>query len=57
MMNHEPWMNMEACTDRHLHFGKECQFIPACHDLVGNESLFEGVYKLREGQDGGSSAE
>lgn len=41
-------MNWEACSDRHLHYGKECVFMPACHDLCGNESLFSGVYRRRE---------
>ena len=38
-------MNWEACTDKHLFFGKECPFLPACHELAGNESYFSGVYK------------
>ena len=46
-----PWHNWEACSDRHLHFGKECVYMPACHELNGNESLFSGVYELR-GDDG-----
>ena len=37
-------MNWEACTDKHLHFGKECPFLPACHELAGNESYFSGIY-------------
>ena len=43
------YMNWEACTDRHLHFGKECPFMPACHQLNGNEERFSGVYQMREG--------
>ena len=41
------WHNWEACTDRHLFYGKECPFVTACHELSGDESLFGGVYKLR----------
>ena len=40
-----PWHNWEACSDRHLHYGKECQFVPACHLLNGNEEQFSGVYQ------------
>lgn len=48
-MAHEHYpMNWEACTNRGLHFGKECVFLPACHQLNGNENLFSGVYQLRE---------
>lgn len=43
-----PWHNWMACTDRHLFYGKECEFMSACHDLSGDESLFSGVYKVRE---------
>ena len=39
------WHNWEACTDRHLHFGKECQFLPACHELNGEEAQFGGLYR------------
>ena len=38
-------MNWEACTDKHHHWGKECPYLPACHDLAGNESLFSGLYQ------------
>jgi len=48
MMNSKPWMNFEACTDRHLHFGKECQFLPACHSLNGDETLFSGLYQRKD---------
>ena len=41
------WHNWEACSDRHLHFGRECIYIPACHELLGDESLFSGLYKQR----------
>ena len=40
-------MNWEACSDRHLHYGKECQFVPACHLLHGNEAQFSGVYQRK----------
>ena len=42
------WHNWEACTDRHLFYGKECEFVPGCHQLSGDETLFSGVYKVRE---------
>ena len=42
-----PWRNWEACTDKHLHFGKECVFVPACHQLNGQESRFTAVYKKK----------
>lgn len=42
-------MNWEACSDRHLHYGKECQFVPACHLLCGNEERFLGVYQRKVG--------
>ena len=45
------WRNWEACTDKHLHFGKECVFVPACHQLNGDESRFSAVYKRKEGDD------
>src|SRR3990167_4621544 len=38
------WHNCEACSDRHLHFGLECIYMPACHELLGNESLLSGIY-------------
>ena len=38
-------MNWEACTDKRHHWGKECLYLPACHDLAGNESVFGGVYR------------
>ena len=40
-------MNFEACSDRHLHFGKECLFVPGCHQLCGNQSLYPSLYKMR----------
>ena len=42
---HENWV---ACSDKHLHYGKECIFVPACHSLCGNETLFGGVYKRKD---------
>src|SRR5439155_9041977 len=48
MMNQPAWMNFEACTDRHLHFGRDCVFMPACHSLNGQEELFEGLYKRKD---------
>jgi PD-(D/E)XK nuclease superfamily protein len=39
------WMNMEACDDRHLFFGKSCPFKGGCHDLAGDESLFHSLYE------------
>lgn len=42
-------MNWEACSDRYLHYGHECDFVPACHNLKGNESLFPSVYRRKEG--------
>ena len=42
------WHNWEACTDRHLHYGKECQFMSACHELCGDEALFGGIYRRIE---------
>ena len=41
------WHNWEACSDRHLHFGRECLYFPACHELLGDESLFSGIYSER----------
>lgn len=43
-----PWHNWEACSDRHLHYGKECQFVPACHLLHGNEERYLGVYQRKD---------
>ena len=40
-------MNFEACSDRHMHFGRECLFLPACHQLNGNQNLFSSLYKMR----------
>ena len=40
-------MNFEACSDRHMHFGRECLFLPACHQLNGNQNLFSSLYKVR----------
>jgi len=47
MREHEmsPWHNWEACTDRHLHYGRECKFMSACHELNGEESQFGGRYR------------
>ena len=42
-------MNWEACTDKRHHWGKECPYLPACHDLAGNESVFGGVYRQTGG--------
>lgn len=39
------WHNWTACTDRHLHYGKECEFMPACHIYNDNEALFPGLYE------------
>ena len=33
--------NWEACTDKHLHFGKDCQFLAFCH-----QGAREGTYEL-----------
>lgn len=44
-------MNWEACSDRHLHYGRECQFVPACHHLCGNEERFSGVYRRKVSDD------
>ena len=41
------WHNWEACSDRHLHYGKECVMVPACHLLNGNEERFLGVYQRK----------
>jgi len=49
MASGDEWMNMEACTDRLLHFGQECAFLPACHELNGDENLYGGLYH-RKGQ-------
>ena len=43
-----PWHNWEACSDRHLHYGKECVFVPLCHHLCGNEELASGVYQRQQ---------
>ena len=40
-------MNFEACSDRHLHFGKECFLLPGCHQLNGNQSLYSSLYKKK----------
>ena len=50
-MDGEPWRDYTACTDRHLFYGQECPYIPACHLLEGNESAYSGVYRLREAGD------
>ena len=43
-----PWHNWEACTDRHLFYGKSCPMYEGCHKLFGDERLFSGVYKEKE---------
>lgn len=43
-----PWHNWEACSDRHLHYGKECVFFAACHELCGDETRFGGCYRPME---------
>ncbi len=40
-------MNFEACSDRHLHFGKECFLLPGCHQLCGNQTLYSSLYKKK----------
>ena len=44
-------MNFEACSDRHLHFGKECFLMPGCHQLCGNQTLYPSLYR-RKGETG-----
>lgn len=45
MFPEDEWHNWAACTDRHLHYGKECQFMAACHTYNDNEALFPGLYE------------
>ena len=40
-------MNFEACSDRHLHFGKECFLLPGCHQLCGNQTLYSSLYRRK----------
>lgn len=40
-----PWHNWKACTDKHLHYGKQCQFFEACHTYFDNERLFPALYR------------
>ena len=42
------WHNWAACSDKHLHFGKRCQFFEACHTFMGNEGLFSALYRKVE---------
>ena len=47
MPSHFMWHNWEACTDKHLHFGKDCVFLDHCHQ---GRSL-EGGYVFDPDQD------
>ena len=44
----QPWMNLQACTNRGLHYGKRCGFYEACHDLEGDETRFSALYDVEE---------
>ena len=48
MSSGKPWMNLEACDDKHLHFGKKCPMYQGCHLLYGNETLFSSIYRVVE---------
>lgn len=52
MASGQTWMNLEACSNKGHFYGKTCPMFQGCHDLLGDETLFSGIYSPVEAKDG-----